>query len=149
LFADKLAFLQPYLAGTYPEKFALHRWTSEDGTQKEQFTIRVTEGEDEAHHLRNMDASWFVVGQGLPEQPELIYRGRVRPQDTLVDALQWLVENDDGRQHEKEDAHDEIIGLLDNSAGIVAITSIGAAIFGNHIQAMQAKGAVCVPTKAE
>lgn len=137
LFADNSAFMEPYLAGTYPEKFALHRWATEDGTKKEQFTIRITEGEDQAHHLRHRDASRFVLGQGLPEDPELVYRGIVSPDDALADALQWLVANDDGRQHETKDLHDEIVGYIDNGAGLVAITGIGAAILGIHKQEVQ------------
>jgi hypothetical protein len=157
LFADELDFIEPYRAGVHPDKFALHRWSSDDGTKVQQFTIRVTEGEDEANHLRNYRPESFVLGQSIPAspvfpaQPEMIYRGRVSKEEALADALAWLVENDDGRDHPNGDYDDmdEVVGFLNNGTGIVAVTGIGAAIFGNHIHAMQDRGAAYLPVRSE
>lgn len=155
LFADELNFIEPYRAGVHPDQFTLHRWSTDDGSQVQQFTLRRRSPEETVEeHLSGMRAECFVVGQGIPEtpgfpaQPEMIYRGIVSREEALQEALDWLTENDDGRDHTRDGEHEDmngVVGIFDGGNGAVAVTGIGAAIFGEHIRAMQERGATYVP----
>lgn len=134
--------LAAWKAFEHPDKFALHRWSTDEGDKEELFGTRIIDGDP----CRGYSLDFFTVGNGqpasfmCPARPELKYRGLVSREDALDIALRWL-ETYDGKQISPvQDDLDDIAGILDTPNGSVFVTGVGALIFGEHIRAMQQQG---------
>ncbi len=132
-----------YRAFAYPDKFALHKWSTDDGETVKLLGNRIVDGDT----TRGYRPELLVIGEGIPAypgvpaQPEMKYRGLVSREEALEIALGWLEEyGSDEKFDEPEQDPDEIVGVFDGPAGPVFVTGIGASIFGDHISAMQEQG---------
>jgi len=130
----------------HPEQFALHRYSTDDGSKVEFIEVPILDGDDKQGWVPEM----FKIGEPRPlpqgsstEYSELKYRGRVSREEAIDGALSWLEQhgNDEKIPPESDVDSIEIAELLDTGNGPVFVTRIGALIFDHHIHAMQDRGA--------
>ncbi len=120
----------------YGHDYEIDVWRTEDGKRSRTMNLTGTPA----------DIREKIIEQGLSD-PEFKYAGTLSRGEALAGLLIWLAQTTDEEGNpvdppidpESRD-YDGIAGVLDNGNGAVLVTSVGAAIFGGHIRAMQEQG---------